>query len=42
MECSKCGKEMEKGIIQSCGSRIIWDTKKHRISVMPSQLQVAQ
>lgn len=36
MECPKCGKEMEKGIIQSCGSRIIWDKKKHHLSVMPS------
>ena len=37
MLCPKCGKEMEKGLLQSNGSTLIWDTKKHSICVRPSE-----
>lgn len=36
MKCPKCENSMYIGYLQSTGSRIIWDTKKHSILLDPS------
>lgn len=36
-KCPYCGTEMEKGILQTGGNNIIWDTKKHKILAVPSK-----
>ena len=36
MKCPKCENNMRVGYLQTTGSRIIWDTKKHSLLLDPS------
>lgn len=36
MDCPYCGAKMEKGLLQTGGNNIIWDTKVHALLVIPS------
>jgi hypothetical protein len=36
MNCPKCNKEMESGVIQA-GGMIIWTPKAHKLSLLPRE-----
>jgi len=40
MRCPFCGGFMEKGMIQSGGSLLVWVRKKHYLSLLPKEGEV--
>lgn len=37
MDCPHCGSKMERGLLQTGGNNIIWDTSIHNFLVVPSK-----